>query len=456
LNRRRLNSYLLAGLAVAWFCPAAVAHDSWLIADKSTANDGDLLWLSFVTGEVFPIGEAATDPARVAEFVDRSAGRTEEVSGYSPQDSGLSVRRPITGGGVHVIGCALKPRTLELTPDKFEEYLRSERAEEALRRFIAGRAKGGDSEDSEKVVEEYTKFAKTIVEVRPYKADDKHYEAPLGHRLEIIPLSNPARWKAGGKVRVRALLDGHPWPRVAISSGHEGRQVHDYAATTLTDRQGEAAIELTRSGHWFIKAHLIRPTEGLGRTQWESFWASLSLRVLGKTDVVGDLQTIEAIHGGLDPAAVAGFRMGRRALAMLALPSGATELFALHKSPAEAHYAAAVDGIQAATGATLGRLNLLLEPVATAAESETLFFNRATGESVTFRATAGLSRLLRKSFGAPAREAALRAATMTDEELFEVSPLMKSPPAVSTASPFDRVSRPRFSGARDSTAQPGR
>ncbi len=92
---------------------AAGAGDTWLIADNSVINEGDALWLSVVSGEVFPYAEVPTGPERLATFSDLCGGEVREVSGYALRDGGLSIREPIIGNGIHVIGCALKPKLIE-------------------------------------------------------------------------------------------------------------------------------------------------------------------------------------------------------------------------------------------------------------------------------------------------------------------------------------------------------
>ncbi len=409
----------IVGLSVGTIAPtSALAHDSWLIADKSTANDGDVVWLSFVTGEVFPLGETATPAARVGQFVDRVDDKTTDITGYKPRDKGLSIRRPLAGPGLHVIGCALSPHLIEMKPDDFEKYLRAERAEGALAAFQ--RRQRHESSKAEPIVEEYTKFTKTIIEVSPAD-DDDGYALPLGHRLEIVPLSNPCRWKAGQTVRIKVLLDGYPWPDVNVSIGHEDRKAHDYVAQTRTDAKGTASITLSRPGHAFIKAQVIRQTDGLGKVKWESFWASLTFRVTGKIEVNRSLQTIRAFHGRIDPGAVAGYRIGRRALAELGLAAGAEELVAVQRAARLPQLTAMLDGIQAATGATMGRLNLRLEE-SDAKHVETVFANRATGRSVAFHLLPECLEIVRAPGGTEVEERALKLATMTDDELFEISP----------------------------------
>lgn len=395
------------------------AHDSWLIADRSTANDGDVVWLSFVTGDVFPFGEKATEPSRVAQFIDRIGDRTQAVVGYKPQDKGLSIRRPIVGPGLHVLGCALSAHPIEMTPEKFEQYLRSERADSALAAFEQFQRRGATKADT--IVEEYTKFAKTMIEVSPADDEEDGFLTPIGHRLEIVPLSNPCRWKAGQTVKVKVLFDGYPWPDVNIFAGHEDRKANDYSSQTRTDAKGVASISLTKPAHWFLQAHVIRPTDGLGKVKWESFWASLSFRVIGKSTVNRNLQSIRAIHGGLDPGAVAGYRIGKRALSELGLARGARELLAIHRAAMQPQLAAMVDGIQAATGATIGRLNLRLEKPG-AKGVETIFSNQSTGRSIVIRLSSASFGLMTSTAGEETEARALKLATMTDGELFDVRP----------------------------------
>ncbi len=448
LRRIQTVAYCITLVYIIICAHPAIAHDSWLIVDQNTAAEGDSLWLSFVTGEVFPLGEKATDPKRVADLVDRHGGRTEQVTGYAPREGGLSVRRPVTGPGIHVIGCALNPHLIEMKLDGFEKYLRSERADAAMARLA-------DSKPSpdKTVVEAYTKFAKTIVEVLPCPTDDESWKAPLGHRLEIVPMSNPCHWKTGQTVRVQVLLDGHPWEGVPISVGHEGADAksaatsekkpdddsHAYTYRTVTDAKGVASIPLDRAGHGFVKAHLIRPTEGLSKAKWESFWATLTFRVTGKTDVGGELRSIRGVHGRLSPGAVIGYRMGLAALRQLDLPHGDDALLVRHACPLETHYTAMVDGIQAATGASLGRLSLWIDPADSPARMQTLFINQRTGETLRLNCRDDWRDSIAQTHDPFDVEAlALKAATLADDLLFE---LTSSSPAPAPESAPDILTR---------------
>jgi formylmethanofuran dehydrogenase subunit E len=99
-----------------------------------------------------------------------------------------------------------------------------------------------------------------------------------------------------------------------------------------------------------------------------------------------ELHEITAIHGGAGPWAVAGYRMGKFALQYLELPHGSFDLEVIHHTPQEVQYSCMADGAAAATGASLGKLNLKLTP-ATATETRTEYRNRTTGKSVVLQVT---------------------------------------------------------------------
>jgi uncharacterized GH25 family protein len=331
------SKLLIAVWGILLLPAGARGEDSWLIADSHAVNTGEPLWLSFVTGHVFPFGDAPSDPADVTGFVDRCGSDIRTVAGYARQDRGLSIREPITGEGIHVIGCTLAREIVEIPKEDFDSYLRRERADQAL--AIQNQRAGSRA----MVCEAYTKFAKTIVEVYPADRDDVRYQVPLGHRLEIIPLSNPCRWQDGATVDVEVRLDGYPWPDVAVSAGHDGAKDRTYAAETKTDSSGVARIQLTKPGHWFIKAHLIRPTDQIGRAEWESFWASLTFRVAGPADVNEVLRMARAVQRTVQPWIVAGYQVAQRALGQAArdvfvmtpvAPSGTPPVASLSEAPA--------------------------------------------------------------------------------------------------------------------------
>lgn len=106
------------------------------------------------------------------------------------------------------------------------------------------------------------------------------------------------------------------------------------------------------------------------------------------------LAKVAAIHGAAGPFAVIGYRIGQRALVMLATPYGSFDLDVVHRTPLEVQYSCVADGVQAATGASVGKLNLHIQE-ATVRQMETIVRNKATGQGVVFRITPeAMSRFL--------------------------------------------------------------
>jgi formylmethanofuran dehydrogenase subunit E len=98
------------------------------------------------------------------------------------------------------------------------------------------------------------------------------------------------------------------------------------------------------------------------------------------------LAAVRSIHGEASPWVVAGYRMGVYALTRLKLPRGHADLEVIHYSPHEVQYASIADGASAATGATLGHLNLRLEEV-DQDQTRTTYRNRVSGSAITLQAT---------------------------------------------------------------------
>jgi formylmethanofuran dehydrogenase subunit E len=92
----------------------------------------------------------------------------------------------------------------------------------------------------------------------------------------------------------------------------------------------------------------------------------------------------EVTHGAAGPFAVAGYRMGEAALKALDLPRGSMAVEVIHHSPAEVQWSCIADGLQAATGASPGKLNLRWEQ-STSGDTYSIVRNRKTGKTLRFK-----------------------------------------------------------------------
>ena len=136
------------------------------------------------------------------------------------------------------------------------------------------------------------------------------------------------------------------------------------------------------------------------------------------------LDRVKAIHGGAGPWAVVGYRIGERALRDLDLPRQSFALLVVHRSPAEVQYSCVADGLQAATGASAGKLNLKLETVE-AEQLETVVEDRRSGRRLRFRIKPALADTILNIPMAGNEAAGARVIKLQDEQIFTVEELPK-------------------------------
>jgi len=90
-------------------------------------------------------------------------------------------------------------------------------------------------------------------------------------------------------------------------------------------------------------------------------------------------------HGVPGPWALTGYRIGEDALARLGLTRvQAFELNVLHRAVPNVRYTCMVDGVAAATGASLGKMNLPLESVSSEQDMQTIITHKKTGRRLVY------------------------------------------------------------------------
>ena len=91
------------------------------------------------------------------------------------------------------------------------------------------------------------KFAKALVSTKP--AARHTYGMVIGHRLEIVPLSDPFLAQPGDILKVRVHFDGTPLSGVGVEAGDgvtpmEEKDIPRYQ----TDKEGIAAVKIAKEG----------------------------------------------------------------------------------------------------------------------------------------------------------------------------------------------------------------
>lgn len=130
------------------------------------------------------------------------------------------------------------------------------------------------------------------------------------------------------------------------------------------------------------------------------------------------LDDVAAVHGAAGPWAVAGYRMGEHALAKLGLQRGSFDLQVQHHTPRAVKFSCIADGAAASTGASVGKLNLLLVD-ADEAHVATTYRRTSTGQSITLRPAASFAQRFADVPRGQARAMGRQVLEMPGAEVFE-------------------------------------
>jgi uncharacterized GH25 family protein len=106
---------------------------------------------------------------------------------------------------------------------------------------------------------QYEKFAKVIV---PVAGNTAGFDTVVGQRLELVPLTDPAKVKVGEDMSVKVLFNGQPTPATVLAT-YDGftKNPNTYAYYTETDDTGVAKIKITHSGLWLVRTEIKGPAE---------------------------------------------------------------------------------------------------------------------------------------------------------------------------------------------------
>lgn len=252
------------------FANLIFGHNLWLIAKDRMTGRGQVR-IEVNTSDNFPASESAVRPERVADFRFVTAGGSVPITEYRIEEQSLVAVIEPPREGACLVALELHPHPITLEAEKFARYIQDEEAHA----MVAPRFQAGVTDSPQR--ESYIKYAK--VWLGSSTRNDEAHRLVVGHKLEIVPQIDPATLGVGDKLPIRVLFAGEPIENLRVSCG--GEHLHDggYAAHARTDRQGYATLEITRSDHWFVRAHYIRPHPDIAVADWESFWASITFRL---------------------------------------------------------------------------------------------------------------------------------------------------------------------------------
>jgi uncharacterized GH25 family protein len=232
----KMGSVVLSGFCLIFFClsmiPAVYAHELWVNAAEP--KDG-LFRADIGYGHTFPEPEPiAADRVHIFTPLQLITPDGVTTLEQSKENYAYQIKENLKKGSYIVIGF-YKPTFWSNGPGGWTQTDRTQRPDAVY-------------------VEESIMCAKTIVNVQG-GADDELVTKPVGQRLEIVPLINPAKVKVEEKFPMQVMCDGKPAKAVNIEATFAGFSDKNYNAFQgKTDLKGHIDFIPLKAGYWVVKA----------------------------------------------------------------------------------------------------------------------------------------------------------------------------------------------------------
>jgi uncharacterized GH25 family protein len=270
--RRRITTAVVLLLVATG---SLAAHDLFLKPDSFFAAPGGTITVRVLNGTFSESENAITrDRLRDISLVTPSGVTHPDTSQWDdrtdPTMAVLHVR--VASSGTYVIGASVQPREITVEARDFDTYLATVGVPDVLE------ARRKRKEFNWPVRERYSKHVKAVVQVGDRRTDG--YGRDFNYPAELIPLDNPYALRAGGTLRVRALVGGGPVAKqLVIAGGLTPSGAPIPQRFVRTDKAGIARVSVSQRGAWYVRfIHMERATTDT-TIDYESNWATLTFGV---------------------------------------------------------------------------------------------------------------------------------------------------------------------------------
>lgn len=246
---------------VALCASIALAHDTWVQTNTNIVRVGDAIYIDLMLGNHgndhrdFKLA-GKVDPAAVTLSVIAPDGKTHDLKpsladlGYAPKEGYWTTRFLTDQPGLY---------TIAQTSDAVVSYAPTRSVKSGKTFFVAGKS------------------------MDAVPIDNPGFDKPLGHALELVPLTNPVTPMGPGTVlRVKLLFKGKPVAGETISfipRGQALKEGFDDRFERKTDSDGVATFEPKEANYYLVVAHRSDDTEGGEGYTSTKYSATMSLFV---------------------------------------------------------------------------------------------------------------------------------------------------------------------------------
>lgn len=275
---RLLNVFAIVGISLASI-GGTQAHEFWIEPDASQIAVGESFSATLNVGQDLSGSTYSYLPPRFERFTVTADGSTKPVESRVGDNPALQMR--IESPGLQIIAYQSNIEGLTYTsPEKFQQFLDYEGLDWVLE---AHKQRGLPSANFR---ENYTRFAKSLVQVGPYTVDDSNMDHAVGLPIELVAMNSPFE-PGRDRLNVQLLRSGRPLANIQIATFQRNADRSVSRRLTRSDANGIADILIGGSGFFLVSAVQMeaidpeQPVEAVnGRIPvWQSLWASLSFRL---------------------------------------------------------------------------------------------------------------------------------------------------------------------------------
>ena len=246
----------------------AWAHEFWISPESYRVSPGDTIRAATRVGDDFAGASYSWFPRSTEQSFSIQEGARVETEGRIGDRPAIRIE-PASEGLV-VIAHETGDSTVRYDEwDKFGRFTRGKGFPEAQARHLE---RGGTEE---RVVEDYRRYAKSLVAVGTGEGSD----APVGLEVEIVALANPYT-DGASEIPVRVLRGGEAQPGKFVTVFEKDADGQITETELTTDAEGIAVIAVTPGREYQVDSVFLDEIEpsGTGAT-WRTLWANLTFAV---------------------------------------------------------------------------------------------------------------------------------------------------------------------------------
>jgi len=223
----------LAAMTMLLLCSiAANAHEFILKPVQLNIESGHKLGFSVIASHVFMISEEAEPAEQVEISLIEKDSRSNVIVQKNDMLQTLDGAVELKKQGTVILAGHRKGMIWSQTTQGFKQTGKKE---------LQGVISSG----------KYEKFCKTLINVG--KSDDG-YKKVIGHKLEIVPVSDPSEAAINKDLIFKIIYDGKPLS-AGVYATYDGfsSNPNTYAYFTEANEEGMAKVKITHPGVWMVR-----------------------------------------------------------------------------------------------------------------------------------------------------------------------------------------------------------